>query len=202
MQLGGPAERERLEQEVNYLVLLLNEGDNEWERGMRIHSAFKISRARNIPVVPFILSRSALPEAFFGLVYIDGTKSFKQGIEDLKNFVRKHSLSVNEASNPLPGPHENQPRQEQQRQHDASCIDLLSTLDLSELRFRLSERLTLADIRVLWFDVFNSRMEDDVNSQDRATCCLEILDRSDRHDKLEKLIDMICRNHPGIGKAF
>ena len=70
----------------------------------------------------------------------------------------------------------------------------------SDFITQIAENLTLTDIRVLWFDVFDRKMEDDV--QDKHVACRELVNRSSRDDMLPKLIDKICRNHPAVSKKF
>jgi len=187
---------------VDYYLILISENSNSsiWVK-REISFAFQLASEKNLAIIPFLIERVDVPLEFKGLIYIDGTTSFKDGLEKLINFFERQSTKVRElvewreignfkAESPRPQP--------------TKCHDTLGRLELGDLRFELSARLTLKDIRVLWFDIFNTKMEDDVFSQDRATCCLELLDRSSGQDLLTKLIiiNKVCRNYPTITKGL
>jgi hypothetical protein len=185
--------------ESAYYVLLISENSNQSEWVKReISIAFELAKTKNIAVVPFLLEKVEVPFEFQGLLYIDGSKSFKNGLAELYKFFQRQKSKLSTLS-----PHEIvrkafDPKEDQRRR----CQFILRDQELGDLRYALSEKLTLKDIRVLWFDVFNTKMEDDVFSQDKATCCLELLDRSSREEMIAKLIDKVCRNHPTIGGAL
>jgi len=185
--------------EADYYLLLISENSNKstWVQ-REISAAFEQAQKRNLPVIPFLLSQADVPLAFKGLVYIDGTRSFENGLDQLKKFFERHTSKVSALVRPDTLQKSASPAQMQQHQ----CKGILCGLEIGDLRYELSAKLTLKDIRVLWFDVFNTKMEDDVLSQDRATCTLELLDRSGREDRLSKLIDRICKNHPRISKEL
>jgi hypothetical protein len=182
-----------------YYVILISESSNEsvWVK-REIAVAFELAKTKNIAVVPFLLEQVEVPFEFRGLLYIDGTKSFKNGLAELYQFFQRQKSKVSALA-----PHQmirkgSDPKEDLRQK----CQLALRDRELGDLRYALSEKLTLKDIRVLWFDVFNTKIEDDVISLDRALCCLELLDRSSREDTVAKLIDKICRNHPAIGKSF
>jgi hypothetical protein len=191
---------------VDYYLLLISENSNSstWVQ-REISLAFELAKDSNLAIIPFLLSRVDVPLEFKGLVYIDGTRSFEEGVDQLITFLKRQTTKVRELTRsqgksiPRQDQHEQQKQeQQQQQQQGGGCFEALGALEIGELRYRLSASLTLKDIRVLWFDVFYTKMEDDVNAQDRATCCLELLDRSSREDRLPKLLVTVCRNHPAI----
>jgi hypothetical protein len=185
--------------ESAYYVLLISENSNHsaWVK-REISIAFELAKTKNIAVVPFLLEKVEVPFEFQGLLYIDGTKSFKNGLAELYQFFQRQKSKLGELAPQQIIRKAFDPKEEQRRK----CQFVLRDQELGDLRYALSEKLTLKDIRVLWFDVFNTKMEDDVFSQDKATCCLELLDRSSRDDLTGKLIDKICRNHPAFSNAL
>ena len=66
--------------------------------------------------------------------------------------------------------------------------------------FALDPGRTIEHIKVIWFDIFQARMEDEVNIQSLAQCCVELIDRSRREELLQKLVRAVCRNHPRLGE--
>jgi hypothetical protein len=185
--------------ESAYYVLLISENSNAsvWVK-REIAIAFELAKNNNIAVVPFLLEKVQVPFEFQGLLYIDGSRSFKDGIAELYRFFQRQRSKVGLLAGGEIVRKAFDPKERDRRQ----CQDVLRDQELGDLRFELSQKLTLKDVRVLWFDVFNTKMQDDVTTEDKALCCLELLDRSSRDDQIAKLINKVCRNHPAISKAF
>ncbi|WP_316213756.1 MULTISPECIES: toll/interleukin-1 receptor domain-containing protein [unclassified Bradyrhizobium] len=183
----------------DYYLLLISESSNrsDWVK-RELSVAFDLAKTKHIAFVPFLLEQVEIPFEIQGLLYIDGSKSFKAGLDELYRFFHRQKSKVGELA-----PQEMirkgfDPKEDARRK----CQFVLRDQELGDLRYAMSEKLTLKDIRVLWFDVFHTKMEDDVVTQDKALCCLELLDRSSRGDALSRLIDKICRNHPSFSSSL
>jgi hypothetical protein len=83
-----------------------------------------------------------------------------------------------------------------------ACNELLRHLSLGDLRYLASERLSLEEVEVVWFDLFNRRMSDEVKVRNLAISCVELIDRSRRTDVLVDLMDTLCRDYPFISKGL
>jgi hypothetical protein len=184
-----------------YLIVISENSANSPWVSHQIAVAFELAEERNLPIIPFLINQVDVPWEFKGLVNIDGTESFEEGLNQLRRFFERQTKKVRELAD-IPRREQKQFQQADRYPEGLACPDILGALELGDLRFELSAKLTLKDIRVLWFDVFSTKMEDDVFSQDRATCCLELLDRSSREERLPKVIDKVCRNYPRITEGL
>jgi len=178
----------------DYFVLLISENSNKsaWVK-REIATAFELSNKKQLSVVPILLAKTEVPFEFRGLLYIDASRSLEDGLTKLTEFFRAQLSSIKSL----------EPRVMMRKSVDATsawraCQDKLRELKLCDLRFELSRRLTIADVKVLWFDVFSTRMDDEVQVQNAnvSLYCVELIARSWREGVIPDLVDMICRNHP------
>jgi hypothetical protein len=179
----------------SYFIILISENSNssQWVK-REIDLAFALARDKNLSVIPIVLGNAEVPLEFRGLLYIDASRSLPDGLRRLQEFFASQTslVKVLEERSVVRKAGDNATM----RWHE--CQTRLRDLELSDLRYQLSSRLTLNDVKVLWFDVFSTKMDDDVQVHNVALCCVELLDRSRREDALVKLIDKVCRNHPRI----
>jgi hypothetical protein len=169
-----------------YLVLLSeNSSKSDWVK-REISLAFELSKSKQLALVPMLIDDTEVPLEFKGLLYVDARRSFQDGLNRLVDFFSSQIKPVFALD---PGRYFNQ----------KTCEPQLSGLELGDLRFLLTKRLTIENIKVIWFDIFNVRMEDEVNIQSLAQCCVELIDRSRREELLQKLVMAVCRNHPRLG---
>lgn len=170
-----------------YFVLLSeNSSKSDWVK-REISHAFELSKKKQLALVPMLIDNTDVPLEFEGLLYVDARSSFEDGLDKLIDFFSSQIKPVFALD---PGRYLNQ----------KTCEPLLSGLELGDLRFLLTTRLTTENIKVIWFDIFHARMEDEVNTQSLAQCCVELIDRSRREELLQKLVMAVCRNHPRLGE--
>jgi hypothetical protein len=72
------------------------------------------------------------------------------------------------------------------------------TLSVSELRQVMSERLSRHDVGVLWYDLFNTVLDDDLPRCPLSECVIELLSRAGRHDKMDVLLTNLRRSFPHV----
>lgn len=181
----------------DYYVILISENaiQSSWVQ-VEIAAAFELAGEKRISVVPVLLQGSELPIVFKGLLYIDFRKSFASGLTALKDFLLSQVSLISDI----------EPRQLMLKSHDVSarkrmvCNEVLRNMSLGELRQIVTERLSLEEVEVVWFDLFERRMKDETQVQNVALSSVELIDRSRRTDVLAKLIDTLCRNYPFISK--
>jgi len=180
----------------DYYVLLISEDSNKstWVR-REIATAFELANHKKLSVIPFLLQGATVPLEFRGLLYIDGRESLTHGIQKLKDFLLGQ-LSQVKRIDPTKLKYASENTFVQQIMN---CSDLLRSLSLGDLRFRISERLTMEEIEVVWFDLFNRRMVDEVQVKNVALSAVELIDRCRRNQQFFKLLDILCRNNPNIG---
>jgi hypothetical protein len=181
-----------------FLLLITNDSNNSKWVQREISLAFELANAKKLTVLPMIFDGADVPFEFRGLLYIDARQSLAAGIEKLVEFFRTELTPSSQLDN----------RMTTRKSADPgilawkSCQDTLRALPVAELRFHLTQKLSLNDLRVLWFDVFETEMENDVQVQSPALCSVQILARSNREGRLPTLLVMICRNHPRFSPSL
>ncbi|MGY3558470.1 hypothetical protein ACVWXP_001739 [Bradyrhizobium sp. USDA 4463] len=182
----------------DYYVLLISESSlsSNWVQ-REIATAFDLANSKKLSVVPVLLQGADVPFEFKGLLYIDLRSSLSKGLQDIRDFFLKQATPVEEldsrqlllksASDPV--------------RRRLLCNDALRKLSLGDLRYLVTERLSLDEVEVVWFDLFNRPMRDEIDARSIALSSVALIDRSRRMDVLFELMDVLCRNYPFINKA-
>lgn len=180
-----------------YLVVFSqNAAESAWVRA-EIAYSFKLTIEKKTTIIPVLTDAADLPFEFTGYLYIDFRPSFADGLETLKSFFRSQITTLAKL----------EPRQSIRKTDDAgearrrACEDALRALELGDLRYRLSERLTQEQVSVIWFDTFHRRIEDEIRVTNVSLSCVELLDRARREDELARLVSVICRNNAKVARA-
>ena len=183
----------------DYFIILISDDSNRspWVKS-EISLAFTLAGQKKLSVVPILLKAVQVPFEFRGLLYIDARKSLKDGVGRLLEFFRGQALTVGDIDS-------QSLRHGMAFDHSlatAQCLSLLEAAKLTDLRRQLAERLSISDLKVLWFDVFGRKMDDEVPAQNITVglASVELIDRSRRDDNLIELINAICSNHPGFDR--
>ena len=179
----------------DYFTLIISEASNRsaWVR-KEIATAFELANNKKLSVVPFLLKSAPVPLEFKGLLYIDARPSLASGIKTLREFFIQQASLVSKID----------PRQVLLKSDSPAvrrrleCNELLRALSLGDLRHHVSERLSIEEIEVIWFDLFHRKMSDEVQVRNVALSSVELIDRSRRNDLLVDLVDTLCRNRPNL----
>lgn len=182
---------------TDYFVLLLSKASaaSPWVQ-REIDTAVRLADKNKLTPVPILLDDVEVPFPFRGLLYIDGRPSFATAIARLLDFLRNQIRAISHID-PRVGAAESLVISV-----ESPCQLKLGRLELGDLRFQLADKLTLSDVKVIWYDVFGRKMDDEVAVPNLAMSCVELLDRSRREDSLAKLIDVICRNNPHVARSL
>lgn len=174
----------------DYFILVISESSNQSEWVKReIATAFDLANQQKISVVPFLTDEVEVPFEMRGLLYIDARKSVQEGIQKLVEFFQRQITPIMLLGHTII-----------RKSIDASrdCQNKLQRLASGDLRFHLATRLSLNDIKVLWFDVFERKMDDEIQVHNVGLSTVELIDRCTREDLVAALIEKICRNHPRL----
>ncbi|KAA0074726.1 hypothetical protein [Tardiphaga sp. P9-11] len=66
---------------------------------------------------------------------------------------------------------------------------------VGDLRYHMADKLSIAHIQTLWFDLFARKMEDEIMVTRVLLCPIELLDRARRESYFPTFIDLSCRNN-------
>ena len=177
----------------DFYLLVISERSNasNWVR-REIATAIELADAKKLTPIPMLLDDVDVPLEFKGLLYIDARKSLQAGIDKLVQYLRAQEETVEGIDNRMIVRKSDDPRVRAQRE----CQNRLRSLVLGELRYYMTERLSISDIQTLWFDLFGRKMEDETSITRVSLCTIELLDRARRENYLPDLVDLICRNYP------
>jgi hypothetical protein len=183
----------------DYFLLVITDNSNESEWVKReIALATELSDKKNLTVVPFLAQKKTpVPFEFRGLLHIKADV-LDSGLERLIDFFRAQMSRVGALDERILIQKTDDPAALKRR----LCQDKLRELELADLRYELSKRLTVDDVKTLWWDVFHCKMEDEVQVPNLRMSTVELLDRARREELLPKLIDLICRNHPRFSELL
>jgi hypothetical protein len=181
--------RQALEQ-ADYFLPMISEASNKspWVQ-REIAYAVELADTKKLVVIPFLLGVGAeVPFQFKGLLYIDARLALNEGIQRVLEFFGNQLKTIDELDIQvliLPG---------YRIEDRAKCYSRLGAMRQSDLRFFLSERLSLEEVEVVWFDMFDRRMQDEVQIKSISLSLVELLDRSRRESALPQLVEILCRN--------
>jgi hypothetical protein len=83
---------------TDYVVVLISENSNQSDWVKReISLAFDLSQKKGLSIIPFLIDKAEVPLEFRGLLYIDGTKSIKVGLERLTDFFKAQASKAVDA---------------------------------------------------------------------------------------------------------
>ncbi|WP_298364283.1 toll/interleukin-1 receptor domain-containing protein [uncultured Bradyrhizobium sp.] len=178
---------------ANYYVILISENSNksQWVK-RELSTAFDLSKKKDLALVPFMIDDAETPLEFRGQLTINARgKEFESGLDELVDFFKRQnepgSRILYDLKPGAPAP-------------KLPCEDELGSLDLGDLRFLLTKRLTVQDVGVLWFDLFTQTMENEVAPTTLAQYCVTLIAKSQREELLLKLYKLLCRNHPRLAE--
>jgi hypothetical protein len=173
--------------------VLVSENSNasNWVR-REIALAIELADKKKLTPIPMLLDDVDVPLEFKGLLYIDARKSLQAGISDLVKYLRAQDTTIGDLDKRMVVRKSEDPKTLAHR----ACQEKLRNLTSGDLRFYMTDKLTISDIRTLWFDLFNRKMEDETAVVSISLCTIELLDRARRENCIATLIDLICRNHP------
>jgi hypothetical protein len=179
----------------DYMILIISENSSasNWVK-REIAMSFELAKDKKLSIVPIILQGSNVPLEFSGLMYLDFRKSLDAGMKGLKDFFLSQVSLIKDL----------EPRRLILKSSSDEvnirlvCTEELQKLALGDLRFRIAQRLSFDEVAVLWFDIFDRRMSDEVRVESVATSCVEIIDRSRRRGVIATLLNVLCRNYPFV----
>lgn len=183
----------------DYYVLIISESSNKssWVK-REVSAAFELSIEKKLSVIPVLLDESEIPLEFKGLLTIDFRQSFSDGLARLREFFIGQVTTAASIQSGHAGLNKHVGLDKKR----SFCIASLSKLPLGDLRHLVTDRLSIEDIQIVWFDLFNRRMSDEIKVENLALSCVQLIDKSRRMDMIADLLDKLCRNCPYISNEY
>lgn len=160
--------------------------NSRWVQSEVDAAFFRWADNQSILIIPVLLDNSELPELLKPISHLDFRKNIDSGLAQLRAFFGREGFG---------------PEQPARRLEDGqSCIDQLAMLRNRDLRLRLKQRLGLNDVREIWMDTFESRLDDDFPNMPSGLSIGEMILRADERHLRNDLLRSICANRPDVAK--
>jgi hypothetical protein len=147
---------------------------------------FQWADDRSVVILPILLDETELPPLLKPISHLDFRKSVDAGIAQLRALFGREGFGSEQPPRLLsPGP---------------ACTEKLGALRNADLRLRLKGRLALNDVREVWMDVFDSRLDDDLPGMPLGVTVGELILRADQRRVRPELLQSICANRPDVAR--
>lgn len=150
--------------------------------------AFDLGRDGRLVVVPVKVDETEMPLELRGLMYIDFSKSFEDGARKLTQFLQSEDKKAASFFSGMRGRPTVLP----------SCEERLLAMEIADLRYAISRRLTKDELSVVWFDTFEAKMDNEINPASTGIIAAELLFRSQSRRRMDRLVRYLCRERPDL----
>jgi hypothetical protein len=176
-------------QDADYLLIVLskNSVQSPWVQNELNAALMDATSEQGIVILPALIDDCNIPILLEDRIYADFRTSFDDGINSLLRVFEQETLSA-QSSEPV----------HQAAFAASNCKSKLATLKLADLRRRMSKRMSRDEVGVVWFDVFNTQMDDDMRGRTLVECVIELLDRCQKKGKLAEVIESLCADRPDL----
>lgn len=169
--------------EADYLLVVLsrNSVGSSWVQNELNAALMEEASSKDIVVLPAVIDDCEIPILLRDRIYADFRKSFDNGLNGLLR-VFCHELESARCSEPA----------DVQGLTASDCHTFLAKLTLADLRRRMTQRLDRTEVATIWFDVLETKMENDMASRFLVECVIELLDRARKRNRLSNVIQGLC----------
>jgi hypothetical protein len=177
---------------ADYFLLILS-GKSVQSRWVHAEAemAFQKSMEAKFPIIPVRIDGTPVPRLLKHLKYVDFRHSGSGGLEELLSFFKQDDRL---ASDRRKAP----PSEPVSPRGGGGCVGCLQSLSGKQLRMKIISRYDRNGLGVIWFDLFNSKIDDDLPGVALANSVIELLDKAKRSQKFDELLEAICADHPNI----
>jgi hypothetical protein len=168
---------------ADYLLVVLsrNSVKSRWVRAELNAALFEEASKQGMAVLPAVIDDCEIPILLRDRIYADFRESFANGLKRLLRVFEQEGESA-QSSEPSHRP-----------DFAASgCQSALSSIKLAELRRRMSKRMSRAEVSTVWFDVVETKMDNDMQGRTLVECVISLLDWARNRKRLADVIDSVC----------
>lgn len=161
-----------------------NAAQSGWVRAELDASFLRWADERSLVLVPLWLDDTALPELIRPISHVDFRPGFDAGIGPLRKFFGREGFGPEQPPRLL--------------RPDSDCPEKLGAMRNMDLRLLLKARCSLNDVREMWMDVLESRLDDEAPNLPLGLAIGELIMRADQRRVRAELMRSICANRPDI----
>jgi hypothetical protein len=174
--------------DTDYLIAVLSQASvsSRWVQQELNSVLMNQSSGERGIVLPVLMEDCELPMLLKDRLYADFRHNFESGVRQLLGVFEQEGESTADvapqAATKAVGP----------------CSKQLLAITLADLRRRITKRMSRSEISALWFDVWETAMEDDMTGRESSDCVISLLDKAKKRNKLSFVIEQICQNRPDL----
>ena len=171
----------------DYIILVLSEAsvNSRWVREEWTSALMnELSKSGTI-VLPAVIEDVEIPFILKQRVYADFRKDYQVGLRALLDVLEQETTTGKELIT-------------KRKMRGLDCITSLAAMRLADLRRRIKSRMNRSEVKVIWFDIFETDMDDDMSGLPLDECIMKLLDRVKKRSKLNDLYDYLCKDRPDL----
>ena len=140
-------------------------------------------------IIPLLLDDCKIPIFLLDRIYSDFRSNYTYGFESLCRVFEQETNTVSDLM---------ETNQISFGLRPSQCIEKLSKLRLADLRRLLCMKMSRVEIKTLWFDMFESDMDDEFPGKNKVESVIGLLIKARAEDQLQSLIDNLCNGRPTL----
>src|ERR1041385_6830719 len=139
----------------DYIVVVLSRAsvESRWVRAELSAALMRELSGQGTLVLPVLKEDCDVPPLLADRVYADFRRDYEAGLKGLLSVLEQEakpaSLGMTDVAYHAPADWR-------------TCVSVLSALKVADLRRRMCSRMSRTEVATIWFDVFESKMEDDL----------------------------------------
>ncbi len=186
--------------DTDYLVVVLSEASvhSHWVRQELNTALMQELSGKGTTVVPVRIDNCEIPTLLQERLYADFRTDYNAGLHSLLRVFSQESETVAGSGNPITPSRRDGPDLEVGRTNKGENIISLSRLTIAQLRRLIIQKLTRSNIASVWFDVFESRMDDDMAGRNKEDCVIELLMRAKDRGVVKEVADAVAESYPHV----
>ena len=141
---------------------------------------------KSLLIIPVRLDDTELPSLLRPIYALDFRAGFDAGVAQMRGFFGREGFGPEQPPLMLAT--------------SRACTAVLGAMRNNELRLLLKSRVSLNDLREMWMDTFDSRLDDEIANYPLGLAAGEMLLRADQRQLRAQLLGSICANRPDVAK--
>jgi hypothetical protein len=173
--------------ESDYLIVVLSKASvqSAWVKNELDYALMEEKSKDSIVILPVKIDDCEIPPLLRSRLYADFSQDYATGLKALQRVFSQEKLHLVEKIGTV--------------KQLTNCEQSLAALSEAELRRRL-KRMSRDELAVVWYDLFVSRMKDDMDGRTHSECLLELLLRAGSRNKTAELIRSVCSERGDLGE--
>ena len=183
-----------LEHADYYMIVLSPESvESPWVRA-ELDAALMKHKTGELFILPLLLRECKIPLLLQPLLFADFTVGFDLGLRKLIDFFTSEAQTAGGES---PGA-VSRLKGAEVPFGQRSCQDTLAGLEKRELRKRLTAAITRDQLKLIWGDLFEDRLDDTHPNIPLPNGCQELIHRASRESCQKLLYELLCDEAPHV----